>query len=145
MKLEDIQREWTKDSQIDSDELGKEATKTVFLHSKYITWLVEARLGLKKLKYNYEELKKEKWEFYVYGPTPEQIKKGWQFPPVGKILKQDVKMYLDADNDLINLCMKIDFQQEKVSLLESIIETINRRGFQIRAAIDWEKFKNGLN
>ena len=34
--------------------------------------------------------------------------------------------------------------REKIDFLESVIKTINIRGFHIKNAIDWEKFKVGI-
>ena len=34
--------------------------------------------------------------------------------------------------------------QEKINYVESIIKMINNRGFQIKSAIDWIKFKHGI-
>ena len=38
----------------------------------------------------------------------------------------------------------IAYHKEKIEFLESVIRTINNRGFQIKNAIDWEKFKVGI-
>lgn len=35
-------------------------------------------------------------------------------------------------------------QLEKIELLESVIKTFTNRGFNIKAAIEWEKFKVGI-
>jgi hypothetical protein len=70
--------------------------------------------------------------------------KGWELPPVGKILRSDVTNYLEADKDIVNLSLKIGIQLEKIDLLKSIITTLNNRGYNIKAAIDWEKFKMGI-
>lgn len=59
------------------------------------------------------------------------------------ILKGDLPMYLDADQDVVNLSLKIGYQQEKLELLDSIIKTIMNRNFIIRNAIDWQKFTMG--
>jgi hypothetical protein len=59
------------------------------------------------------------------------------------ILKGDIPMYLDADDDVINLSLRIGLQQEKVDLLDSIIKTIINRGFLIKSAIEWQKFTMG--
>ena len=59
------------------------------------------------------------------------------------ILKAELPMYLDGDQDMIDLSLKIGLQQEKVDLLESIIKSLINRGFQIKAAIDWHKFTMG--
>jgi len=39
--------------------------------------------------------------------------------------------------------LKISVQQEKVDTLEAIIKAITNRGFLIKSAIDWERFKVG--
>ena len=61
-----------------------------------------------------------------------------------KVLKSDLNMYLDSDKDVIKHMYKIEYQKEKIDFLESVIRTINNRGFHIKNAIDWEKFKVGI-
>ena len=60
------------------------------------------------------------------------------------ILKADIQMHIDANQDWINSNLKIAYQKEKVDLLESILKSLNNRGFNINAAIQWEKFKVGI-
>ena len=81
--------------------------------------------------------------FYTQGPSEETNKKGWELPAKGMILKSDIPMYLDGDPDIINLSLKISYQQEKIECLESIIKSIMNRGFLIKNAIDWQKFTMG--
>jgi hypothetical protein len=90
-----------------------------------------------------KQLKLDKYEFLTQGPNEETKDKGWKLPPKGMILKGDIPMYLDGDQDIINLSLKIGLQQEKVELLDSIIKTIINRNFIIRNAIDWQKFTMG--
>jgi hypothetical protein len=78
------------------------------------------------------------------GPTEETHALGWQLPPQGKIIRSDVNNYIEADNEVVNLTLKIGIQQEKLELLESIIKSFTNRGFNIKSAIDWEKFKVGI-
>jgi hypothetical protein len=78
------------------------------------------------------------------GPTEETHAKGWQLPPQGKILRSDVNNYVEADSEVINLTLKIGIQQEKLELLESVIKSLTNRGFNIKAAIDFERFKVGM-
>jgi len=52
-------------------------------------------------------------------------------------------MYLDADQDIIKINLKISVQQEKVDTLEAIIKSISNRGYLIKSAIDFERFKVG--
>ena len=68
---------------------------------------------------------------------------GWEPNPL-KILRTDIPQYVDSDKDYIELTLKIAYQQEKVDFLESAIRSLNSRGFNIKAAVEWEKFKVGL-
>jgi hypothetical protein len=90
-----------------------------------------------------KRLKLEKYEFFSQGPNEETQEKGWKLPAKGLILKADIPMYMDADEDIIKLSLKIGILQEKIELLESIIKTLMNRGYNVKAAIDFYKFING--
>jgi hypothetical protein len=143
MKIEKIFEEWEKDSTIDKTELGDEALKIPSLHHKYYKQYVSERLLLRKLEADMKELKLEKYEFYTQGPTKETQDKGWSLPAKGLILKGDIPMYMDSDKDIIDLSLKIGYQQEKIEFLDSILRTLQNRGYQIKSAIDWVKFTMG--
>jgi hypothetical protein len=143
MKLEEIFEEWKKDSQIDRTELGEESLKVPKLHHKYHQVYSSEKLLLRKLEAEYKKLKLEKYEFLTQGPSEETREKGWELPAKGLILKADIPMYLEADTDLINLSLKIGYQQEKIELLESIIKSLGNRGYNIKTAVDWARFMMG--
>lgn len=143
MKLELIYEEWEKDSEIDMTELGNEAIKIPKLHHKYFQLYTNERMLLRKYEAEMKTLKLQKYEFYTQGPSKESQEKGWTLPSRGMILKQEMPMYMEGDQDLINLSLKIGIQQEKVELLESIIKSFTNRGFQIKSAIEWNKFTMG--
>jgi hypothetical protein len=143
MKLESIYEEWSKDSEIDMTELGNEAIKIPKLHHKYFQMYSSEKLLLRKYEAEMKTLKLAKYEFYTQGPSKETNEKGWELPARGMILKQEMPMYLEADQEIISLSLRIGMQQEKVELLESIIKSLTNRGFQIKSAIDWNKFTMG--
>jgi hypothetical protein len=143
MTLDDIFDTWKKDTDVDRSELGNAALEIPKLHHKYFQIYSRERLLLKKMEADMKQLKLEKTEFYQDGPTEEQIEKGWKLPAKGKILRPDVSYYVDADCDIIGMTLKIAYQAEKVDVLDSIIKTISNRGYQIKSAIDWERFKVG--
>ena len=144
MKIDDIYAEWEKDSHLDRSELGEEALKIPKLHHKYFKIFTHERLQLRKLEADLKQLKLDKHEFFTMGPTEETHEKGWRLPPQGKILRSDVNNYIEADKDIVNLSLKIGIQHEKIDLLESIIKSLTARGFNIKAAIEWERFKVGI-
>ncbi len=143
MKLEEIQSLWEKDSVIDRSELGEESLKIPQLHSKYYKIYSEERMGLRKLEYQFNNLKKLKYSYYNGSMSEEELNEhGWEPNPL-KILKSDIPMYIESDNDIIAIQAKMDLQQEKVEFVESIIKSFTTRGYQIKSAIDWTKFQAG--
>lgn len=143
MKIEDILDYWNTDSNIDRTEIGGAALDIPKLHHKYYKILINERMILKKYETDFKKLKLDKYEFFTQGPSEETKSKGWKLPPKGMILKTDIPVYIDADQDIIDINLKIALQQEKVNLLEDIIKSINNRNFILRVALDWQKFING--
>ena len=144
MKIETIMEEWEKDSDIDKTELGDAALKLAKLHHKYYRFLVNEKMILKTYESDMHVLKLDKYEFFTQGPNEETVKKNWALPAKGLILKADIPMYMSADGEIINLSLRIGLQEEKIQALESIIRTLNSMGYNIRAAVDWQKFINGM-
>lgn len=143
MKLDEILDLWKEDSSIDITEIGEEAIKIAKLHHKYYQILVKERFDLKTKESNMKRLKLDKYEFFTQGPNEETQEKGWKLPAKGIILKSDIPMYMEGDPDIIQLSLRIGYQQEKIDLLESIIRTIMNRGYNLKVILEWEKFKNG--
>lgn len=142
MKLEEIHNHWEKDSKIDATELTEESLKISNLHSKYMKMYTSERVSLLKLESELPKLRKDKYEFYTQGPSKEHLERGWSYPG-GKILKSEASIYLESDDDIINLNLKIAYQREKLDLLTNIIKSLNNRNFQIKNAIDYLKWTNG--
>lgn len=143
MTIDEILENWNVDSKIDKTELGDEALNIPKLHHKYYQIYVKEKMLLRKHEADMKQLKLDKYEFLTQGPNEETKDKGWKLPPKGMVLKGDIPMYLEADQDLINLSLKIGYQQEKLELLDSIIKSVMNRNFIIKNAIDWQKFTMG--
>lgn len=144
MKLESIFELWEQDSRIDRDNLDTESLNASKLHQKYHKIYTNERLLLRDLEFKLKALRLEKFEFLTQGPTRETVAKGWNLPPIGKVLKTDANTYIDADQEVVDLSLRIGIQHEKIELLESIIKSIMNRGFQIKNAIDFIKFQSGF-
>lgn len=143
MTLDEILDNWRKDCDIDHTELGEESLKTIKLHSKYISIYKKEKLILIKLQKDLAKLRLAKFEFYSMGPSKETQELGWEMPARGAIVKIEIPMYMDADQDIINANLKIAVQQEKVDLLADIVKEVNNRRWSIRAAIDFQKWVSG--
>ena len=143
MKIEEVLELWSKDSIVDKTELADESIKIPKLHHKYYNIFVHERLRLKALELEYKKLKLAKHEFYTQGPNEETRDKGWKMPPIGRPLKSDIPMYMDADSDISEIALRIAYQNEVVELLESIIKSLINRGYNIKTAVDFIRFTNG--
>jgi hypothetical protein len=143
MKIENILEQWQIDAEINRTELGDEALKIPKLHHKYYQIYISEKILLRSYENDMKKLKLDKYEFYTQGHTDETRSLGWELPAKGMILKTDIPMYMEADKELIKLSLKIGIQQEKIELLESIIKSLTNRGYQIKSAIDWQKFIMG--
>ena len=143
MNIEEIYEMWAKDSEIDQTNISSESANIPKLHNKYFRHYVDEGLRLKKLKAEYKKLVKLKGEYYRGELDIEELKEyGWE-PFALKVLKTDIPTYIEADDDIINMSLRIGMQEEKVGYLESIIKMINNRGFQLKTIVDWERFRTG--
>jgi hypothetical protein len=60
-----------------------------------------------------------------------------------KVLRQDLDLYLDADEELSELYLNIQTQKEKIFYLEKIIRGIEQREFSIKNAIAMLRWEAG--
>jgi len=140
MTLEELQIESDKDSKINDIQLDIESLKTPQLHNKYLKFLNNYKVLLKKSETDLDKMIKDKWEYYTGKSDPDVYK----LKPFNlKILRQDVDKYVNADEDVIKLKHKKEYLTTTVNYLEQIIRQINNRTFTIKNAIEWKKFTSG--
>ena len=140
--LEQILKLWEVDSVIDQTEPSKELLKIPTLHSKYLGILTKHRIASKKAHFDYLRMRKIRWEYYTGKTSQEELEEyGWE--PFQFALKSDVNTYLEADQHLIKLLEKKVYHEEVISVLESIMQELKQRTWQLRDFISWEKFVNG--
>jgi len=143
MTLDDIRKEIERDVRLDETALDLESLKIPQLHSKYLNFLTDEKLCLRKMEGDYAVLMRAKWEYYTGKMSQEELDaRGWQ-PFALKILRNDLDLYLQGDADLNKGRQKMEYHKEKISLLEEIVKELNNRHWKIRCAIDWRKFVNG--
>jgi len=140
MTLEELQAQADKDLVIDDTELDTESLKTPILHNKYLQYYNKFNLLLKKSQWEERTLQREKWEYYT-GKSDPSVYKAKPFDL--KVLKNDVHIYINADEDIQKVQAKIVYQEAIVNYLEQILRMINNRSFTIKNAIEWRRFTSG--
>lgn len=144
MTLDEIHSEWSVDSEIPIDDLASSSSLVPKLHSKWLRYLSDERILLKALEHKLKGLKFEKREWLISGDTRESREKGWVLPSKGSPLRSELSIYIEGDSEVRDLEARVSLQSEKVSVLESILNSINWRHNSIRNALDDLKFKQGL-
>ena len=140
MDLETLQKQVDVDLKIDDTELDLESIRTPQLHNKYLKLFTKYSLQLKKAKDDYDCLYKEKWEYYTGKASPDTYR---EKPFDIKVLKSDVYIYLNADEELQKLGQRIEYLKIVVVYLERVLREINNRNWNIRNTIEWKKFLHG--
>jgi hypothetical protein len=96
------------------------------------------------MKSRIKELVRDKWEFYSGKMSEEKLERlGWE-PFQLKVLKQDLDRYIESDTHVAREYDRIAFQEEKVDFLQATLKSITARQWDIKNAIEWRKFTNGL-
>ena len=144
MKLEEIRELWNRDREIDISELATESIRIPQIHDKYLKIYVDEKIKLRKLQLNLAKISKMKSDYYSGRMSQEELDRlEWQ-PFLVKVLKGEVNSYVESDDDIIKLKETIALMEEKINYIDSVIRMINNRGFQIKSAIDWIKYKDGI-
>ena len=142
MNLEKIQEMWEKDSQIDPDNLHDESLKIPQLHSKYYTLYNTITLLREKARESYAKVRLERYNYYT-GKASAEAYVEEPFPY--KVREKDaIQRHLDADAKMNKIDMKIKYYDVMLKFLEEIIRAVSNRTYQIKNAIEWNKFQAGF-
>ena len=143
MNLEQIQEMWEKDSKIDPDNLHDESLKIPQLHSKYYTLYNTITLLREKAREQYSKVRLERYNYYT-GKATAEVYAEEPFPY--KVREKDaIQRHLDADDKMNKVDMKIKYYDIMLKFLEEVIRAVSNRTYQIKNAIEWNKFQAGYN
>ena len=141
MTLDELKAQVSQDLKINDERLDTESLKNQELYTKYLDIKSNFELLMYKAKSDYKILFREKWEYYggkadakVYAAKPFDL----------KVLKTDLQMYINSDEDILNLQGKIAYYESIIKYIEGVIKSIDNRGWDIRNATDWKKFEAGM-
>lgn len=144
MNLEELQNMWSEDCVIDDNHLDVESINTAKLHSKYLNHLIRYKLQLAKMKSDYNTLRQQKFRWYRGELSREELSLlGWEQWQGIKPLKNEMEEFLMGDKDLNTVEVKLQYINSIVEFVESIMNQIKARDWQIRNSIEWKKFISG--
>ena len=141
LDLDEIQKMWEKDAHIDMDNLHQESINVPVLHAKYFEIYNTVILLKKKAEQNRKNIRHERYEYftgkadpdvYIENPFPKKIRD-----------KDTLQKYLDADEKLSQVSLKVEYYDTILNYLESILKVVQNRTYQIKNAIEFLRFQAG--
>ena len=135
MNLDELKIIAEKDLPVTNDEhIDQESYKNQVIKQKWLDFKSDFELMLIKARTDHQQLYREKWEYYggkadakVYAAKPFDI----------KVMKTDLQMYVQSDEDILRLQNKIGYYETCVDYCKGVIKSIDNRGWVIRYASDW--------
>ena len=141
MNLETIQSMWSKDAQIDQDNLHDEAAKIPSLHAKYFDLYNNIKLLRERSLTVDNKVRLERWNYYS-GKSDPEVYQAEPFPY--KVREKDaIKRYMDADEKVQQSTLKIRYYDVMLTYLEDIIKQVGNRSYQLKNINDWHNFRSG--
>ena len=141
MNLDELKLQVEKDLKVDNEHLDTESLKNQEIKAKYLDHKSRYELLLFKAKGDYKRLYREKWEYYggkadakIYVTKPFDL----------KVLKTDLNIYIESDEDIINAENKIGYLETVVDYTKGVIKSVDNRGWDIKNSIEWKKFEAGV-
>jgi hypothetical protein len=140
--LDMIQKMWEQDSKIDIDNLHTESLNIPALHAKYFDLYNNILLLKKRAEQQKKNIRHQRYEYftgkadpdvYVENPFPKKIRD-----------KETLQGYLDSDEKLMQVSLKVEYYETMLSYIDSILKMIFNRTYQIKNSIEYMRFQSGL-
>ena len=145
MNLDDILKEWETDCQI-GHRLDEASQVTPQLHAKYLNYLTQAKLILKRSEGLQNILLKDKFLWYSGKMSKDDIDRlGWSHDPFDglKMMKGDLNYYYESDTELQASEAKITYYKVMIESLKEIVDNLKWRHSTIKNIIEVRKFEAG--
>ena len=142
MNLETLQEMWKTDSVLDDDLHDNDSLKIPQLHAKYMEYYNTFSLLKSEKEIELNRITREKWLYYK-GKAPAAIYKEMPFD-LKLTTKEEIAMFIDADQDINKLQYKIDYIDQVIFFLDGVLRMINSRTYHIKNAIEWKRFQSGF-
>jgi len=132
---------WQKDSQIDDVLLDESSLKIPQLHHKYLTLRSEMTLLLKKKQQELRTAEHKKWLYYSGKAPPEDYE---DEPFEHRVIKSDIQHWVGVDELIQRIEMQIEYYVTVVNALAEILKQVHQLSYNIKNAIEWRRFTNGV-
>ena len=110
---------------------------------KYYTLYNTITLLRERAREQYNKVRLERYNYYT-GKATAEVYAEEPFPY--KVREKDaIQRHLEADDKMNKVDMKIKYYDIMLKFLEEVIRVVSNRTYQIKNAIEWNKFQAGFN
>ena len=141
MTLDELKLEVQADLKVDDEHLDTESLKNQEIKAKYLDVKSKYELLLYRAKGEYKRIYRDKWEYYggkadakIYATKPFDL----------KVLKTDLSIYIESDEDIIQIEHKIMYLETIVKYIDGVLKSIQGRGWDIKNAIAFRQWEHGM-
>jgi len=141
MTLDELKIQVASDLVINDEKLDTESLKNQELYARYLDHKSRYELLLWKSKGEYKVIYRDKWEYYggksdakIYATKPFDL----------KVLKTDLSIYIESDEDIIKMEHKIMYLETIVKYIDGVLKAIQGRGWDIKNAIAFRQWEHGM-
>ena len=134
MNLETLNEMWAKDAPLDDEKLDNDSLSIPKLHAKYLRLYNNFVTLRDQAEVDVKRTYRDRWEYYT-GKSEKPF-------PV-KLIKTDVAIYLEADQEYQKSVLKAKYLNQMVEAIKTILSAINNRSFHIKNAVEFAKFLKG--
>lgn len=144
MSVEEIDNEWSKDSNLDQSNLLHVSMSVAKLHNKYYGYLVREQRQHLQLTITKEKLEVV-LESYFSKTMTDFERQEYDLPPFPdrRYLKEDIKRAINNYKDMREINTQILASSYKIDYLKDIIKMIHNMSYQIRNTIEYLKYSRG--
>jgi|TARA_Y100000385_G_scaffold264600_1_gene298118 hypothetical protein len=144
VKLAELTQESEKDIKIDFLKLTEELAHNQNLIGKWMTYQQVWETKYQFLDLEYRQLLASKTKYYTGKMSEDEIiSKGWGIEGT-KILKADLNIWVDDDNDMIKAKKKMLILKQIITIIDKTIDIlVDQKKWTIKNFIDYKKWLEG--
>lgn len=144
VKLAELTQESEKDIKIDFLKLTEELAHNQNLIGKWMTYQQVWETKYQFLDLEYRQLLASKTKYYTGKMSEDEIiSKGWGIEGT-KILKADLNIWVDDDNDMIKAKKKMLILKQIINIIDKTIDIlVDQKKWTIKNFIDYKKWLEG--
>lgn len=144
VKLAELTQESEKDIKIDFLKLAEELAHNQNLIGKWMTYQQVWETKYQFLDLEYRQLLASKTKYYTGKMSEDEIiSKGWGIEGT-KILKADLNIWVDDDNDMIKAKKKMLILKQIINIIDKTIDIlVDQKKWTIKNFIDYKKWLEG--